>query len=192
MQLTRQKDSISNIAVLAKDDKELQAYFAKKNIKAIKAPKGTYVEIIKPGTGPNIDTSVVVKTNYTGRTMDGVMFDSNTDQSKGHVEPYNVNMTNDASLGGPVIKGWTDGMSLLNKGAVAKFYIPSTLAYGKQGSGGDIKPNSILIFDIEVVDLLNKDVARAENAERIKTMKEKQKKYMDSIQASKPDTSSKK
>jgi FKBP-type peptidyl-prolyl cis-trans isomerase len=192
MQLSRQKDSISNIALLAKEDKELQAYFAKKNIKAVKAPMGTYVEIIKPGTGPNIDTSVVVKTNYTGRTMDGVMFDSNTDPSKGHVEPYNVNMTNDVTLGGAVIKGWTDGMPMLNKGAVAKFYIPSTLAYGKQGSGSDIKPNSILIFDIEVVDILNQEVARKENAERIRVMKENQKNYMDSVKASKPDTSAKK
>jgi FKBP-type peptidyl-prolyl cis-trans isomerase len=192
MQLSRQKDSISNIALLAKEDKELQAYFAKKNIKAVKAPMGTYVEIIKPGTGPNIDTSVVVKTNYTGRTMDGVMFDSNTDPSKGHVEPYNVNMTNDVTLGGAVIKGWTDGMPMLNKGAVAKFYIPSTLAYGKRGSGSDIKPNSILIFDIEVVDILNQEVARKENAERIRVMKENQKNYMDSVKASKPDTSAKK
>jgi hypothetical protein len=83
-------------------------------------------------------------------------------------------------------------MTFLNKGAVAKFYIPSTLAYGKQGSGSDIKPNSILIFDIEVLDVLNKEVVRADNAERVKTMKENQKRYMDSVKASMPDTSAKK
>ena len=189
--LMMQRDSINNIAIMAKDDKTLTEYFAKNNIKTVKGALGTYVEIIQPGTGPNIDTSVVVKTNYTGKTMDGKMFDSNTDPSKGHVEPFSVNMTNDMSLGQGVIRGWTDGMKLLNKGAKAKFYIPSPLAYGKQQMGEDIKPNSILVFDIEILDVLNKDQARTEANERVRIMKEKQKRYRDSIAKAQPDTSGK-
>ncbi len=189
--LMMQRDSINNIAIMAKDDKTLTEYFAKNNIKTVKGALGTYVEIIQPGTGPNIDTSVVVKTNYTGKTMDGKMFDSNTDPSKGHVEPFSVNMTNDMSLGQGVIRGWTDGMKLLNKGAKAKFYIPSPLAYGKQQMGEDIKPNSILVFDIEILDVLNKDQARTEANERVRIMKEKQKRYRDSIAKAQPDTSAK-
>ncbi|RYF86848.1 MAG: hypothetical protein EOO03_11290, partial [Chitinophagaceae bacterium] len=63
---------------LVKDDKTLAEYFAKNNITATKAPKGTYVQIITPGTGANIDTTVVAKVNYTGKTMEGKTFDSNT------------------------------------------------------------------------------------------------------------------
>lgn len=175
MKLSMQKDSIESIAQLAKDDKVLQDYFKKNNIVTLKSEGGTYVQIIKPGAGPLIDTSVIVKTNYTGRTMDGKMFDSNTDSSKGHVEPFNVNMTNDRSYGNSVIKGWTEGFKLLNKGAIAKFYIPSSLAYGKRGAGEDIKPNSILIFDIEVLDLLSKAQAKAEMDAKVKEYKDKQK-----------------
>ena len=112
--------------------------------------------------------------------MDGKMFDSNTDPSKGHVEPFNVNMTADRTLGGSVIKGWTDGLTLLNKGAKAKFYIPSTLAYGPRESQ-DIPANSILIFDIEVVDVLTKEQAKVAVKEQIEKNKLRQKAYMDSV-----------
>ena len=171
---------------LAKDDKIITDYLKKNNITAVKAPLGTYVQIINPGTGNNIDTTVVVKTNYTGRTIDGKMFDSNTDPSKGHVQPFNVNMTSDQQLGG-VIKGWTDGMNLLKKGSVAKFFIPSSLAYGKQGAGQDIKPDAVLIFDIEVLDLITKQQALAEMDTMRKEMEAKQKQYMDSVSKANPN-----
>ena len=163
--LMQKKDSIKNVSLMAAQDKELKAYFAKNNITNVtKAPQGTYVQIIQPGTGSLIDTSVVVSTNYTGRLLDGTMFDSNTDPSKGHVEPFNVNMTNDKTLGSPVITGWMEGLKLLNKGAKAKFYIPSPLAYGSRGAGSNIPPNSILMFDIEIANVLSKQAAKAEMA----------------------------
>jgi hypothetical protein len=190
MVMKQQKDSIENIAILAKDDKTLQDYFKKNNITNVqKSPLGIYVQMIQPGTGATIDTSVVVKTNYTGRTLDGKMFDSNTDSSKGHVEPLTVNLTNDMSLGTSVIKGWTDGLKMLNKGAKAKFFIPSPLAYGKQKVGEDIPASSILIFDIEVLDVLNKTQAKAEMEAKVKERKIKQQRFMDSIKKAMPDTS---
>ncbi len=186
------RDSINSIAQMEKDNKTLEEYLKKNNIKTVKTPLGTYVEIIQQGTGPLIDTSVVVKTNYTGRLLNGKMFDSNTDPSKGHVEPLTVNMTNDISLGQPVIKGWTDGFKVLSNGAKAKFYIPSPLAYGSKSAGPDITPNSILVFDIDVLNVLSKEQANAEIKERLSKMKEKQKRYRDSIAALKPDTTAKK
>lgn len=178
----QRKDSIENIAILAKDDKQLQEYFKKNNITNLqKSPAGVYVQMLQPGTGNMIDTSVVVKTNYTGRTLDGKMFDSNTDSSKGHVEPFNVNMTNDMSLGNSVIKGWTEGLKMLNKGAKAKFFIPSTLAYGKQKVGDDIPASSILTFDIEVVDVLNREQAKKEMDAKMQARKLKQQAFMDSL-----------
>lgn len=185
----QRKDSIDNIAIFKKQDAELNAYFKKNNISNLqKTPSGVYVQVIQAGTGPMIDTSVVVTTNYTGRTMDGTMFDSNTDPSKGHVEPFNVNMTDDIELGAGVIKGWTDGLKMLNKGAKAKFYIPSPLAYGKQKVGNDIKENSILIFDIEVVDVMGRAQARAAVDAKRKIMKAKQERFYDSIKKTMPDT----
>jgi FKBP-type peptidyl-prolyl cis-trans isomerase len=185
----QKKDSIDNIEIFKKQDAELTAYFKKNNITNLqKTASGVYVQILQPGTGAIIDTSVVVTTNYTGRTMDGTLFDSNTDPSKGHVEPFNVNLTDDVELGAGVIKGWTDGLKMLNKGAKAKFYIPSPLAYGKQKMGNDIKENSILIFDIEVVDVLNRAQAKAAVDAKRKIMKAKQERFYDSIKKAMPDT----
>lgn len=186
MAAAQEKQKVLDAAQITKDDKTLTEYFAKNNIQAVKASKGTYVQIITPGTGANIDTSVVAKVNYTGKTMEGKTFDSNTDPAFNHVQPFLVNMTSDQSLGQGVIAGWTDGMTLLNKGAKAKFYIPSALAYGSQGAGQDIKPNSILVFDIEVVDVLNRTQALAAADQERKMMEAMQKKYMDSMQKANP------
>lgn len=173
---------------LKKDDKTLQDYLSKNNIKAVKGPLGTYVEITTAGSGPMVDTSVAVKINYTGKTLDGKTFDSNTDPAKGHVEPLLVNMTNenDPNMGLSVIPGWKDGLSLLNKGAKAKFYIPSSLGYGAAGSGGEIPPNAILIFDIDVLDILNKAQATAASAQMRTKMESMQKQYMDSMKKAMP------
>jgi len=183
MQLKMEKDSIENIKILAKEDKELQAYFKKNNITGLQKTKlGTYVQIIQPGTGAMIDTSVVVEMKYTGSLLNGKKFDSNTDSSFKHTEPFKVNMTNDYSLGAQVIKGWTDGLKLLNKGAKAKFYVPSVLGYGKQKVGEMIPESAILVFDIEVSNVLTKDQARAINESKLKLKKNIEKKFYDSLQ----------
>jgi hypothetical protein len=96
------------------------------------------------------------------------------------------------SLGTAVIKGWTDGLKTINKGTKAKFYIPSPLAYGKQKMGEDLAANSILIFDIEVLDVLNKEQAKAEVDAKKMERKMKQKLYMDSLKKAMPDTSKRK
>lgn len=169
--------------LLKTEDKKLQDYFAKNNIQAVKAPEGTYVQIIQPGTGPNIDTTVMVAVHYTGRVMDSTKaFDSNTDAAFNHTEPLNVNMTSNPALGVSVIPGWTDGLKMLNKGAKAKFYIPSPLGYGEQGNGEKIKPNSILVFDIEVLNIYNqKDGAEIMN-KQMKEMQKRQEEMMKQMQ----------
>ncbi|MFT3911853.1 MAG: hypothetical protein QM737_20680 [Ferruginibacter sp.] len=93
MKIKQAKDSVKAGEQLIKDTKILEGYLTQNNIKAVKAPLGTYVEMIQPGTGANIDTNVVVMVKYTGRTLDGKVFDSNTDSSMGHTEPLKVNMT---------------------------------------------------------------------------------------------------
>lgn len=173
------KDSVESITYMKKEDQILQDYFKKNNINAVKTPMGAYVEIISQGKGKMLDTSIVAKINYTGRLMDGKMFDSNTDPSKGHVEPFEVNLTNDPSLGRGVIKGWTDCLKLLQDGAKAKFYIPSPLGYGGQ-EAGDIKAHSILFFDIDVVGVMSKAQAKAALDSKMKAIRDKQQKMQDS------------
>lgn len=157
------------------DEQILQDYFTKNKLKPTKTPLGMYVDILEPGTGSMIDTNVVVKVNYTGKNMKGVTFDSNVDPAFGHVEPFLVNMTQDPNLGLGVIPGWTEGLKFLNKGAKAKFYIPSALAYRDQQQGEHIEPNSILIFDIEVLDILNREQGKKAQEEMIQKVMEKAK-----------------
>lgn len=177
------RDSIMSAEMKIKDDKTIKDYLAKNKINTTRTAEGTYVEIIQPGTGPNIDTTVSVSVNYTGRTINGKMFDSNTDPSKNHAEPLLVNLTSerDRALGTPVIKGWADGFKLLNKGAKARLYIPSPLGYGTHAVSDDLPANSILIFDVEILDILTKDQAKAAFKEKMDSIKLKQKAYTDSI-----------
>ncbi len=146
VQKFREQDSIHAIAQKVKDDKVLQDYIAANNIKATKTAEGTYVEIQQEGGEPAKDgQSVSVK--YTGRFLDGEAFDSNVDSSFHHTEPFTLTIG-----AGGAIKGFDDGLRLLGKGAKGRLFIPSVLGYGSQGSG-KIKPNTNLIFEIEVLDV---------------------------------------
>lgn len=193
MAMAKAKDSVKRIEQLKKDDKAIADYLAKNKITATKAPLGTYVEIINPGEGDAVDTSKVLKVLYTGRSLeDGKAFDSNTDPQFNHTQPFAVHMGAPEGTPGSVIKGWTDGLSLLKKGAKGKLYIPSALAYGSQGAGKDIKPNANLVFDVEVLDVMTEAQAKADQeAERMK-MEALQKKTMDSLQKARKDTMKKK
>ncbi len=133
-----------------KEVASLQDYITKKGVKATKTKNGVFVEIDQPG-----DPSVKVETGkqasimYRGSLMDGgKVFDTNMDTSKHHTEPLDVVIGQ-----GRVIPGWEEGLVYFNKGAKGKIYIPSSLGYGMQGAGGDIPPNSNLVFDIEVKDV---------------------------------------
>jgi FKBP-type peptidyl-prolyl cis-trans isomerase len=104
----------------------------------------------KPSTG---DTLLV---NYTGRTLDGKVFDSSIkadaekaglNQPGRNYEPLPVIVNT-----GTVVKGWDEGLLLLNEGAKAEFIVPSSLGYGSEGSG-DIPPFSTMVFDIELVKI---------------------------------------
>ncbi len=145
-----------------KDDEILKDYLAKNNIKAEKTANGTYVQIITPGTGANIDTNNVAKVFYKGYLMNGKVFDSSrTNPQTGIIDPIMVNMTSDFTLGYPMINGWMEALKKVNNGTVAKLYVPSGQGYGPQARGEDIPANSILIFDITVKDVVTKEQAKA-------------------------------
>lgn len=130
------------------DEKKLAEYFAKNNIKAQRTASGLYYEILEQGSGDNPKKGQTVSVNYTGKTMDGNVFDSNTDPQFQHVEPLTFPVG-----AGRVIKGWDEGLLLLNKGTKAVLYIPSDLAYGAQSPTPAIPPHSILIFNVELLDI---------------------------------------
>jgi len=132
------------------DDSIFNDYFKKNNIKATKTKSGMYYVIKQKGLGPTAKPEKHVTMNYTGKLLDGTVFDSNTDPKFNHVSPFTF------QLGvGQVIKGWDEGVQLLQMGSKATFFIPSELAYGERGGGKAIPPNAPLIFDVEVTGITN-------------------------------------
>lgn len=137
------------------DDKLLQEYFSKNNIKPTKTASGLYYSISKMGTGPVAKPGQKVSVNYTGKTMDGKTFDSNVDPAFQHVQPFEFNVGQ-----GMVIKGWDESFGILKKGTKATLYIPSPLAYGANSPDPSrIPANGILIFDVELLDVITENNA---------------------------------
>jgi FKBP-type peptidyl-prolyl cis-trans isomerase FkpA len=130
------------------DDKTLEDYFAKNNIKATKTASGLYYVISQEGSGDFPKPGQKVTVNYTGKTLDGKEFDSNVDPAKGHVQPFPFTLGQHQ-----VIQGWDEGIQLIKKGGKGTLYIPSPLAYGEHSPSPDIPANGILVFDVEVTDV---------------------------------------
>lgn len=113
-------------------------------------PSGLAYKVIQEGTGEKASTGDIVTVKYTGTTIDGEVFDGTDKNNKGEPVEFPLNP-------GGLIQGWIEGMQLMNKGAKYKFFIPSELAYGEQGSGA-IGPGETLIFDIELVDFVEGNI----------------------------------
>lgn len=132
--------------VKAEENKKKGAEFLAKNKlnkKITTTASGLQYEVLKAGDGKAKPTaSSTANVTYTGKLMDGTVFDS-TDNHGG--KPIELQLSS-------VIKGWTEGIQLMTKGAKYRFYIPSDLAYGDNGAGGVIPPGATLIFDVELVD----------------------------------------
>ena len=108
-----------------------------------KTESGLFYIINKQGSGSTASKGSRVSVHYKGSLVDGTVFDSSYQRD----EPIEF------SVGiGQVIKGWDEGIMLLSKGASARFVIPSHLAYGSQGAGEAIPPNSTLIFEVELIN----------------------------------------
>ena len=96
----------------------------------------------KEGTGKQPAASSIVKVHYTGKLVDGTVFDSSVERGEPIEFPLNQ-----------VIPGWTEGLQLMKEGGKATLYIPSQLGYGEQGVPGTIPPHSTLIFDVELIEV---------------------------------------
>jgi FKBP-type peptidyl-prolyl cis-trans isomerase FkpA len=170
-----EKEISANKQQLDKDDKIISAYLAKNNIKAEKTKWGTYITVTTEGTGSMIDHNSIAKVKYTGKTLDSnYVFDSNMEPGEA---PYSVTV---ASLG-EVIFGWTDALLHMKKGTKATVYIPSSLAYGTRGRDR-IKPDDILVFDMEITDVMTEAEYTAIQQQEQQKMMEAEQKRVDSIQ----------
>jgi FKBP-type peptidyl-prolyl cis-trans isomerase len=133
--------------------KEIQDYLAKNNIKAEMTKNGVFVEIISRGPGPRADSGKMVSVNYSGFTLDGKYFDSNTDSNK-QVQKHPMMPFEFQAGAYGAIQGMLEGIMLFGKGDKGRMFVPSTLGYGgSPRGGGPIKPWDNLAFDIEVIDV---------------------------------------
>jgi FKBP-type peptidyl-prolyl cis-trans isomerase len=149
MEAKQREAEANKMKQLAEDEATLKSYFTSHNItNAIRTEDGLYYVISQAGTGAIPQAGETVVANYRGKGLDGVIFDSNMDSAFNHMQPFEFPVGQ-----GRVIQGWDKGFSMFKKGTKATLYIPSTLAYGANGAGDRIKPNSCLIFDVELVDI---------------------------------------
>lgn len=134
----REKAEIAAKDQVSIDAKIIEDYLTENGIDAESTEEGLRYVIMQDGNGEFPIAGSMVNVKYAGTLLDGTEFDAGT---------YEF------ALGqGRVIKGWDIGIALLSKGAKATLYIPSALGYGARGSGPTIGPNSVLVFDVELID----------------------------------------
>jgi len=126
-------------ANLEEGKKFLESNKSKAGVKT--TASGLQYEVITEGKGASPKAEETVTVNYKGTLLDGTVFDSSYDRGQPATFPLNQ-----------VIPGWTEGIPLMKVGAKYKFYIPSELAYGDR-SQGKIKANSVLIFEVELLEV---------------------------------------
>jgi FKBP-type peptidyl-prolyl cis-trans isomerase len=112
----------------------------KKGVQTTKS--GLQYEIIERGGGAHPQKDSVVVVHYTGSLIDGTVFDSSRERD----EPATIPL-------GQVIPGWSEGIQLMRVGGRSRFFIPPNLAYGEEDAIEEIPPNSVLIFDVELLEI---------------------------------------
>jgi FKBP-type peptidyl-prolyl cis-trans isomerase len=126
-----------------KDNKTIGREFLEENAKndsVVQTTSGLQYMVLKEGTGTKPGPTDTVTVHYTGRLLDGTVFDSSVERG----EPASFPLDK-------VIPGWTEGLQLMSEGSQYRLFIPSELAYGSKGAGDQILPNSTLIFDVELI-----------------------------------------
>jgi FKBP-type peptidyl-prolyl cis-trans isomerase FklB len=130
----------------AKEEAFLKENAQKPGIKV--TASGLQYRVISTGTGPLPKLTDTVKVHYRGTLLDGSEFDSSYKRNQPAVFPING-----------VIKGWTEALQLMKVGSKWQIFLPASLAYGEQGAGQVIGPNSTLIFDVELLGIEKTEAA---------------------------------
>lgn len=117
-----------------------------KRVEVKTTPSGLQYEVLTEGDGPMPEATDQVEVHYTGKLIDGTVFDSSVDRGV----PATFGVTQ-------VIPGWVEALQLMKAGSKWRLFIPSNLAYGPNGApGSPIGPNSTLIFDVELLKVIGK------------------------------------
>lgn len=141
----QQKQEAAKLAdINAKAGKDFLAENAKRP-EVLTTASGLQYEIIKDGDGAQPSPNDQVEVHYTGKLIDGTVFDSS--EERGVPATFGVTQ---------VIPGWVEALQLMKAGSRWRLYIPSDLAYGPNGAGGIIGPNATLIFDVELLKVIGK------------------------------------
>lgn len=135
--IQNQKKS-GSAAEIAKGAKFLEEN--KKNPEVKETASGLQYMVLQEGKGEHPTATSKVTVHYTGKLIDGTVFDSSVDRG----EPITFGLNQ-------VIRGWTEGLQLMTPGSKYRFFIPYNLAYGEQGAGGMIPGGATLIFDVELI-----------------------------------------
>lgn len=132
----------------------------KKQKGVVTLPSGLQYRVIKDGSGESPKATDTVTTHYRGKLIDGTEFDSS--YSRGEPARFAVNA---------VIPGWTEALQIMKPGAKWELFIPPKLAYGENGIGQLIGPNSTLIFDVELMSVDKANAAQPSQTTQPKTGK---------------------
>lgn len=116
-----------------------------KRVEVKTTASGLQYEVIKEGDGPQPTAADQVVVHYTGKLIDGTVFDSS--EERGTPATFGVSQ---------VIPGWVEALQLMKAGSTWRLFIPSALAYGPQGAGGIIGPNQTLVFDVTLIEVVGK------------------------------------
>jgi FKBP-type peptidyl-prolyl cis-trans isomerase FklB len=140
--MAKQQEESRKIA--DKNKKEGDAFLAKNKNRdsVVTQPSGLQYKVLRPGTGKTPTAKDTVIVNYRGTLIDGKEFDNSYKRGEPITFPV-----------GGVIKGWVEALQLMKEGDKWELYIPSDLAYGERGAGQMIGPNSVLIFEVELVSV---------------------------------------
>jgi len=141
----RQKEEASKLAEI--NEKAGKAFLDEngKRAEVKTTPSGLQYEVLKEGAGAQPSASDQVEVHYTGKLIDGTVFDSS--EERGMPATFGVTQ---------VIPGWVEALQLMKAGSRWRLFIPSQLAYGPNGAGGVIGPNATLIFDVELLKVIGK------------------------------------
>jgi FKBP-type peptidyl-prolyl cis-trans isomerase FklB len=120
-------------------------------------PDGLQYKILTAGTGPKPAAADSVVCNYKGTLTNGTEFDSS--YKRGQPATFGVSQ---------VIKGWTEALQLMPVGSKWQLFIPANLGYGEKGAGGEIGPDSTLIFEVELLSIVDKNAAKDKDKEEKK------------------------
>ena len=129
-----------------KNEKEAGAKFMEENRSkegVSELPGGMQYQVIKEGTGPKPSPQAKIKAHYKGSLLNGKEFDSSYRRNQPFTAPLNA-----------LIKGWQQAIPLMPVGSIWRLWIPSDLAYGDRGAGGDIPGGATLQFDIELLEIV--------------------------------------